>query len=71
MTSARRGVGRRNGEAVETFCGMMGSPLTSRLLPERSFGNQRGGGFTKKRKKKTQTEGKKLMAWVNQHPVGG
>ena len=31
-----------------------------------------GSGFTKKRRKKAQAKGKKLMAWVNQqHPVGG
>lgn len=30
-----------------------------------------GSEFTKKRRKKTQAGGKKLMAWVNQHPVGG
>ena len=30
-----------------------------------------GSGFTKKRRKKTEAEGKTLVAWVNQHPVGG
>lgn len=30
-----------------------------------------GTGFTKKRRKKRETESKKLMARVNQHPVRG
>lgn len=67
-----RGEGGRDEEATETFCGMKGSPHPTRQSLRGPLAIREGSGFTKKRrKKKMQAEGKRRMAWVNQHPVGG
>lgn len=51
---------------------MKGSPCPTRHSLRGPLAIRQGSRFTKKRrKKKMQAEGKKRMARVNQHPVGG
>lgn len=50
---------------------MMGSSLPPACSPRGAVAISEGSGFTKKRRKKTEAEGKTLVAWVNQHPVAG
>lgn len=62
MTSARRGEGVRDGEAVETVRGMTGSSPLPDCSLRGALAIREDSGFTRKRRKKTETEGKKLMA---------
>lgn len=61
VISAGCGEGGRDAEAAETFCGMIGSPPLPPCSLRAALAIAGDSGFTKKRRKKTQAEGKKLM----------
>lgn len=55
---------------METFCGRMGSPRRP-PVPGRSFGNRRRQWAHQEKEEESTGRGKRLVAGVNQHPVGG